>query len=299
MVSVPDRTGPNYAELADSSERSTEGVDYRWPFQIAHDNGYIESMTIASGESFEIKFVADRDYTDENSGENGWSHFFVWCAALSGYPLLVGPTEMEYWGSGTGSDASDTAGTGRSLYNQGKTYRMRLTYTDVDTLTVTTWEENAGGAGLSSTLVVTNLFNDGNPVFYIGALPDAHRALTTVAADGVYATPCDGLVILEAPDNGNLGPTDITIDNATIAAGDTGVDVYIGQFSTVHASETKNFLYTLVAGTGDTDNASYTLSEDGKLYTAAVLTAGGDSIRVQTKDKYGLTYEEAVTITIS
>ena len=61
------------------------------------------------------------------------------------------------------------------------------------------------------------------------------------------------------------------------------------------------FTYTLVAGAGDTDNASFGIV-GGQLVTAAVFdfeTKASYSVRVRTTDGGGLTFEKAFVITVN
>lgn len=75
---------------------------------------------------------------------------------------------------------------------------------------------------------------------------------------------------------------------ATLVAGDPDI------------SDTHTF--SLVSGTGDTDNASFTLSSSGELKNAVVFnleTKSSYSIRVRVTDQGGLTFEEARTVTVT
>ena len=75
----------------------------------------------------------------------------------------------------------------------------------------------------------------------------------------------------------------------------------VGLFSTTDADAGDTFTYTLVAGTGDTDNASFTI--DGSTLKAGVAfdfeTKSSYSIRVRTTDSANNTFEKAFTITVT
>jgi len=98
----------------------------------------------------------------------------------------------------------------------------------------------------------------------------------------------------------NHNPTDISLSNNTIdenqASGTT-----IGNFSTTDADSGDTHTYSLVAGSGDTDNSSFIISGD-TLKSNTVFdyeTKSSYSIRVQTDDGNGGSYEKQFTISIN
>ncbi len=94
-------------------------------------------------------------------------------------------------------------------------------------------------------------------------------------------------------------PTDISLDVSSIIENNSINDV-IGSFSTTDVDAGESYTYTLVAGTGDTDNASFDISTDD-LLTSEVFdfeTKSSYSIRVQTDDGNGGLFEKSFTITI-
>jgi len=95
-------------------------------------------------------------------------------------------------------------------------------------------------------------------------------------------------------------PTDIALSNSTIdESNPTGTTV--GNLSSVDEDENESFTYQLVAGTGSDDNASFGIS-GSQLQSGVVFdfeTKSSYSVRVQTTDKDGLTYEEVFSITIN
>ena len=75
----------------------------------------------------------------------------------------------------------------------------------------------------------------------------------------------------------------------------------MGTFSTTDPDAGNTFTYTLVSGTGDTDNGSFTIGGNS-LQTAAAFdyeVKNSYSIRVRTTDHGGLSYEQAFTITVT
>ena len=95
-------------------------------------------------------------------------------------------------------------------------------------------------------------------------------------------------------------PTDLQLSNATIAE-NLPAGSLVGQFSTVDPNPQDSFTYTLVAGTGGSDNASFTIVGN-ELRTAASFdfeAKSSYSIRVRTTDQGGLWFEKVFTISIT
>jgi gliding motility-associated-like protein len=100
--------------------------------------------------------------------------------------------------------------------------------------------------------------------------------------------------------NVNEVPTVLTLSAATVAE-NAGSGTTVGILSATDVDVNDTFTYTLVSGTGSTDNASFTI--DGtSLKTAAVFdfeTKNSYSVRVRVTDAGGLTFERALTITVT
>ena len=98
----------------------------------------------------------------------------------------------------------------------------------------------------------------------------------------------------------NDDPTDITLSNNAVDENQpSGTEV--GTLTSTDQDAGDSFTYTLVSGTGDTDNASFQISGD-KLQTAGPLNfedGATRSVRVRTSDGHGSTFEEQFTITIN
>ncbi|MCR9249680.1 MAG: SBBP repeat-containing protein [bacterium] len=95
-------------------------------------------------------------------------------------------------------------------------------------------------------------------------------------------------------------PNDISLSNSTIAENEP-VATAVGTFSSSDDDTGETFTYSLVAGTGDTDNASFSINGD-QLETAESFdfeTKDTYSIRVETDDNAGGTFEKAFTVTVS
>jgi hypothetical protein len=98
----------------------------------------------------------------------------------------------------------------------------------------------------------------------------------------------------------NEVPVTLNLSNSSVA-GNMLVGTVVGNFSTVDPDAGDTFTYTLVPGTGSTDNASFTIS-GGELRTAAVFNfalKNSYAIRVRTTDSGGLWLEQTFTINVT
>ncbi|PKN86556.1 MAG: hypothetical protein CVU46_07375 [Chloroflexi bacterium HGW-Chloroflexi-8] len=99
----------------------------------------------------------------------------------------------------------------------------------------------------------------------------------------------------------NESPTDITLSSSTVAE-NSAINTVVGTLSSSDPDTGDIFIYTLVDGTGGTDNDSFNIISGNSLVTLAVFdfeTKPSYSIRIRTTDQGGLYYEEAFTITVS
>ena len=102
--------------------------------------------------------------------------------------------------------------------------------------------------------------------------------------------------------NVNDPPTDIALSNATIAENQpAGIPTLVGTFSTTDADDVDSYSYSLVAGTGSTDNANWQIIGNG-LFTNSNLNFEQQAlhrVRVRSTDAGGLLTEKAFVITIT
>ncbi|NBR07197.1 MAG: hypothetical protein EBT92_15725 [Planctomycetes bacterium] len=97
----------------------------------------------------------------------------------------------------------------------------------------------------------------------------------------------------------NEAPANISLSSGSVAENQSSGTV-VGNLSTTDVDTGNNFTYTLVSGTGDTDNGSFTIS-GGQLQTNASFdfeTKSSYSIRVRSTDQGGLTFDKTFTITV-
>jgi len=100
--------------------------------------------------------------------------------------------------------------------------------------------------------------------------------------------------------NVNEAPSAVALSASTVAE-NAASGTTVGTLSATDIDANDTFTYTLVSGTGGTDNASFTISGT-TLSTAAVFdfeTKSSYSVRVRVTDAGGLTFERALTITVT
>ena len=100
--------------------------------------------------------------------------------------------------------------------------------------------------------------------------------------------------------NVNETPTDIALSASSIAE-NTGANAVVGTLSTTDPEASNTFTYTLVTGTGSTDNAAFNISGNQLRVTASLNfeTKSSYSIRVRSTDVGGLYTEKTFAITVT
>ena len=96
-------------------------------------------------------------------------------------------------------------------------------------------------------------------------------------------------------------PTDIALSAAAVSTGANGssTPVTVGTLSATSTDSPSNLTYSLVSGTGSTNNGNYAISGTTLQFTGSSASAGSESVRVRVTDSAALYFEEAFTITIS
>ncbi|MDZ8096183.1 MAG: DUF4114 domain-containing protein, partial [Nostoc sp. DedQUE05] len=123
----------------------------------------------------------------------------------------------------------------------------------------------------------------------------------TTDASGVTYEKALAIAVNNLSDPGaNDAPTDLTVSqlavNENVVAG-----TVIGTFTTTDADASDTFTYSLVTGTGDTDNSAFTIVGDKLQINSSpdFETKSSYNIRVQTTDASGVTYEKALAIAVN
>ncbi|MDV6345453.1 DUF4347 domain-containing protein, partial [Nitrosomonas sp. Is37] len=108
---------------------------------------------------------------------------------------------------------------------------------------------------------------------------------------GIYAQRYDAPV--------NTAPTNINLNNTHIFE-NSPVGTVIGTLTSTDVDNSTGFTYALVSDTGDTDNASFIINGDKLLLNTPVdyEIKNSYSIRIETTDTGGLSFEKTLTISI-
>jgi ELWxxDGT repeat protein len=152
------------------------------------------------------------------------------------------------------------------------------------------WKSDGTSAG---TVLVRDIRSGGNSSSATN-LTNVNGTLYFRANDGAT-----GDELWKAISSSNTAPTSLTLSASSIAENQAS-GTSVGTFSTTDPDAGDTFTYTLVSGTGSTDNASFTI-DGSTLKTAASFdfeTKSSYSIRVRTTDQGGLSYEKQFTITV-
>ncbi|MEY5068797.1 MAG: hypothetical protein RLZ47_659, partial [Bacteroidota bacterium] len=98
----------------------------------------------------------------------------------------------------------------------------------------------------------------------------------------------------------NTAPTDITL-SATSIAENNAANATVGTMSSTDADAGDTHTYTLVSGTGNTDNAAFNISGNSLRVNNALdfEIKSSYSIRIRTTDAGGLSFEKVFTVTVS
>ena len=98
----------------------------------------------------------------------------------------------------------------------------------------------------------------------------------------------------------NQAPTDLAL-SATTVNENVPVNTVIGTFSTTDPDTGNSFTYSLVTGTGDTDNTAFSIVGNQLQINNSpdFETKNSYSIRVKTTDQGGLSFEKTLTITVN
>lgn len=96
----------------------------------------------------------------------------------------------------------------------------------------------------------------------------------------------------------NDAPTNVSLSSLTLNQS-AGVNGVVGTLSAADVDGGDTFTFSLVAGTGDTDNASFNISGTSlRANNAGSLAAGTHAVRVQVDDGHGGTFAKSFAITV-
>jgi lysophospholipase L1-like esterase len=130
-------------------------------------------------------------------------------------------------------------------------------------------------------------------------------------ADGIHLNTAGGILYANTVNSflatiprgalpANVAPTDIVLSSTSIAE-NAGANATVATLSSIDANSGDTFTYSLVSGTGSTDNASFTIT--GSTLTAntnfVLATKSSYAIRVRSTDQGGLYFEKQFTISVT
>lgn len=189
-------------------------------------------------------------------------------------------------------------------------------FADVDTATLTVTLAVADGVitgnagtgitigGTATARTFTGLVADLNTYFttagkitYLGAAHNnTGRTLTVTVADGNSSTVTQSTINFTAV---NDQPTELALSNTSVAD-QAAPNTSIGTLTTTDADAGETFTYSLVAGSGSTDNSAFTISGNTLRINGTPDAAAQDTyaVRVRTTDAGGLYFERAFTIAV-
>ncbi|MBO1052823.1 MAG: hypothetical protein HEQ25_12725 [Dolichospermum sp. DET73] len=190
------------------------------------------------------------------------------------------------------------------------------TFTENSTATVYTVTATDINAGTTLTYSLSgtdaNLFNINNGVVTFKTAPNfeipsdngANNVydINVIASDGTLNTT---KAVAITVGNINETPTDLTLSSTTnqpiTIAENQIIGTVVGNLSSTDPDQGNTFTYSLVTGTGATDNSVFTISNN-QLKTNSVFdyeTKNSYNIRVRTTDQDGLSYEKELTIGVN
>ncbi len=181
--------------------------------------------------------------------------------------------------------------------------------TDATSLTTGTWADH-DALDFSSQFTTTAGALDGNAAANRAAVSSTITGLN-IAKDATFwirwtdfnaSGSDDGLAVDDfSLTVVNNAPTNIALSAATVAE-NAAVNTVVGAFSTTDPDAGDAFTYTLVAGAGSADNASFNITAGGNLRTSASFNyeaKNSYAIRVRSTDQGNLGFEKQFTITVT
>jgi Ca2+-binding RTX toxin-like protein len=215
---------------------------------------------------------------------------------LQGVYSLTNPTANEItvpvrWGGNLGSDGSTFikgTSSGDTILDASDSWVVTDDYTapELGDPTITHYfSPNAAGVTRTNANLGAN-FSDDLFVDYTVTIP----AFSTISLQ--FSNLLSG-------GNVNQAPTDLNLSNNSIDE-NVAANTVVGTFNSTDPDTGDTFIYSLVSGTGATDNSAFTI-DGNQLQINTSLdfeTKDSYSIRVRTTDQGGESYEETLTIDV-
>ena len=153
--------------------------------------------------------------------------------------------------------------------------------------------------GMVSTVAGTGVadFNGDGQAPEISELNTPNDVFVAASGDVYIADTDNHRARVISADSANAPPTDITLDNDT-ALSSAGVDALVGTLSTDDVNGANVHVYSLVAGTGDTDNGLFAITGDQLTAIDATAMSGVYSVRIMTHDQVDASFVEAMVVNV-
>ncbi len=164
----------------------------------------------------------------------------------------------------------------------------RLTYIvtahSLNGSTLTYSVDPGDSSGLLTTSTGGRTFATGGTKTFTATVTDAHGGVTVVSASA----------------QADVAPTAILLSASTIAE-NAGSNATVGTLSCTDANTGDTYTYTLVSGTGSTNNALFNISGSTLRATSSLNFESTPTcaIRVRSTDQNAITFEQQFTITVT
>lgn len=192
--------------------------------------------------------------------------------ATNGNSITIGFSEAVQFGAG--------GNTGLTLTPTNGGATITLTY--------------SSGTGTSSLVYATSRTASNTETFTLGYTQPG--AGVRDSAGNLLASFSGQAVTNNSTVNG--APTDISISSTSVLV-TGGANTVVGALGATDPDAGDTFTFTLVAGTGSTNNASFNISGSSlRANNPSLLGVGTYSVRVRATDSAANTFEEAITITV-
>ncbi|WDQ16168.1 cadherin domain-containing protein [Rhodopirellula sp. P2] len=247
----------------------------------------IDGSNLVTATTFDFDTQSSYSVRIKSTDSNGATITQVLTITITDTSVNAAPTAIAIDNSSLAEDAASGTTVGElstTDADAGDTFSYALVSGDGDT-------DNAAFSIDGSNLVTATTFDFDTQSSY------SVRIRTTDSAGANFE---QALTITITETSTNAAPTAIAIDNSSIAE-DAASGTIVGALSTTDADAGDTFTYALVAGDGDTDNAAFSI-DGSNLVTATTFdfdTQSSYSVRVQTTDSAGATFEQSLTITIT
>ena len=277
---------PNVELLEDSIYRDVTAL----PFTATPQSGWTGSNIVSTGlGTLSVGAVGKRlvfEFPDQFKGDDVYYKPIAWLdSPIPTGGILITPQSILSFTAGWDQPSVSGVDTGNTInFLENKRYIFDFTVDDINTLTVTIWDECGGGPLGTMSYVETDLMSSPRAVSF-GWPPD--RVLAAVAGYAPYAIDAYMVKVLNCDDS-NAGPTDWNFEStqvksifipATTKAGD-----FIDNVVVTHNLCDEGFAYSFTGG--DSDKLGFR----GRALVALVdlNTPGPLTGNINVWDKFGL-----------